>query len=815
MSRKKSRRRKPAGPPAQSTAPPGGRANAGAASVPRRGVRLGLALALALAVVVAAGLWWWHSMSSRPAPLAGGPPAAPVVAAYVGRQICGQCHAQIEQRWRGSHHDLAMQPPTEATVAGDFNGTRFTYAGITSTFSRRDGKFVVRTDGPDGALADYEVKYTFGVSPLQQYLVELPGGRLQALGIAWDTRPRAQGGQRWFHLYPGQHVTHADELHWTRPSQNWNYMCAECHSTGVRKNYDPKTRSFATAYAEVNVSCEACHGPGSEHVAWARREDGARARDATKGLAVALADRRGVNWTISPETGTAQRTPPTSPAAHEVEVCGRCHARRGQFSEQETSRRALGDTHRVALLEDRLYFPDGQIRDEVYEYGSFRQSRMFHRGVTCSDCHDPHSGQLRAPGHQVCLGCHSADKYTAATHHFHPAGSRGADCLGCHMPTTTYMVVDPRRDHSLRVPRPDLSVALGVPNACTRCHADRPAAWAAKQVETWYGHTPRGYQRYAEALAAGTAGAPGATSLLETVARDGEQPAIARASAIARLAPASPGAAQVIGAALRDADPLVRRAAAAALEGVEPGRRIEPLAPLLDDPVRVVRMEAARLLAGAPRDRLPEPARAAFERAYGEYVAAERFNADRPESHLNLALLYGAQGRSAEAEGELLAALTLDPRFVPAAVNLADLYRATGRDPEGERVLRDALATSPRSAPAHHALGLLLVRQRRQVDALRELEAAARLAPESARYAYVHAVGLDGAGRRAQAIQVLEDNLGRHPYDRDTLAALVAFTRERGEPRRALDYARRLAALDPGSPETAQLVKRLEAEAAR
>ncbi|HEX7217255.1 MAG TPA: cytochrome c3 family protein [Methylomirabilota bacterium] len=469
----------------------------------------------------------------------------------------------------------------------------------------------------------------------------------------------------------------------------------------------------------------------------------------------------------------------------------------------------------MALLENHLYFPDGQIRDEVYEYGSFRQSRMFQRGVTCSDCHDPHSGQLRAAGSQVCLGCHSADKYTAATHHFHPPGSSGADCLGCHMPTTTYMVVDPRRDHSLRVPRPDLSVTLGVPNACSRCHADRPAAWAAKQVETWYGHTPRGYQRYAEALAAGAAGAPGSGGLLEAVARDGDQPAIARASALARRAPASPGAGDLIRSALKDGDPLVRRAAAAALEGVEPARRVEPLAPLLDDSVRAVRLEVARLLAGAPREHLTDAQRAAFDHAYGEYVAAERFNADRPESHLNLALLYGAQRRTAEAEAELRTALVLDPRFVPAAVNLADLYRAGGRDPEGERVLRDVLAADPRSAAAHHALGLLLVRAKRQADALRELETAARLAPDRARYTYVYAIGLDGAGRRRQAIDVLERSLLRHPYDRDTLSALIAFTRESGEPRRALDYARRLAALDPGSPETAQLVKRLEAEAAR
>jgi predicted CXXCH cytochrome family protein len=779
---------------------------------PRPHWRAGLLVVGAVGAVlaVATGVWWWLAGPS----LQGSPRPS---ARYVGQPVCGQCHQQAEQRWRGSHHDLATQPPTEASVAGDFANGRFTYAGVTSTFSRRNGRFVVRTDGPDGTLQDYDVKYTFGTSPLQQYLIEFPDGRLQALGIAWDSRPRAQGGQRWFHLYPGQNVNHRDALHWTGLSQNWNYMCAECHSTGVRKNYDPGSRRFATTYAEVNVACEACHGPGSNHVAWARQErDGPRRDDVMKGLAVALDDRRGVTWTISAETGNALRSPPRGRATSEVEVCGRCHARRGEFSEEGGRGRPLGDTHRVALLEDRLYHPDGQIRDEVYEYGSFLQSKMFHRGVTCSDCHDPHSGKLRASAGQVCLGCHAAQKYTTATHHFHPAGSRGADCLGCHMPTTTYMVVDPRHDHSFRVPRPDLSVTLGVPNACTRCHADRPAEWAARQVEAWYGRAPRGYQRHAEAFAAAVRGAPGAADLLQGVVRDGDQSAIARASALERLG-ATAGA-RVIDdarAGVKDRDPLVRRAAAAGVESVEPADRVELLVSLLDDSVRAVRMEAARALAGAPRERLTDAQRTALDRGLAEYVAGERLNADRPEAHLNLALLYAAQRRPAEVEAALRAALVLDPRFVPASVNLADLYRAAGRDAEGERVLRDALEQDPGSAAAHHALGLLLVRQNRLPAAMPELAAAARLAPESARYGYVYAVGLDGAGRRREAIETLERVLIGHQYDRDTLSALIAFTREQGSPRRALPYARRLAELEPTNPDLRELVRRLEAEAPR
>jgi tetratricopeptide (TPR) repeat protein len=780
-----------------------------------RAVALGVGAAVAV-LAIAAGGWWWHSGRHPRAAVTSAVPSAHPATSYVGRQVCGQCHQQTEQSWRGSHHDLAMQPATDTTVAGDFDNARFSYAGVTSTFSRRDGKFVVRTDGPDGALQDFDVKYTFGTAPLQQYLIEFPDGRLQALSIAWDTRGRAEGGQRWFHLYPGQNVNHRDALHWTGPSQNWNYMCAACHSTGVRKNYDPETRRFATTYAEVNVACEACHGPGSNHVAWARKEgDWRRLDDGRKGLVAALDDRRSVTWTISAETGNAQRTPPGRPA-REIETCGRCHGRRGQFSDDYVHGRPLGDTLRVALLDDSLYYPDGQVRDEVYEYGSFLQSKMFHRGVTCSDCHDPHTLKLRAPRPLVCLGCHAARKYATPTHHFHPPGSRGADCIGCHMPTTTYMVVDPRHDHSFRVPRPDLSVKLGVPNPCTRCHAGRRAEWAAKQVDAWYGHTPRGYQGYAEAFAAASISAPNSTELLQAVARDGSQPAIARASAIRRLGPPpGPPALEVVRAGLKDGDPLVRSASVSALESVEPALRVQLLALLLDDPVRAVRMEAARNLVDAPRDRLTDAERTALDRGLAEYVAAEQFNADRPESHLNLGLLYAAQRRLPEAEAALRAALERDPRFGPASVNLADLYRATGRDAEGERVLRDALEQDPRSGVAHHALGLLLVRQKRMAEAMTELEAAARLLPESARYGYVYAVGLSGTGRPKQAIEVLERVLARHPYDRDTLSALVAYAREQSRPRQALAYARRLADVEPTNAEVRRLVERLEAEAPR
>ena len=436
---------------------------------------------------------------------------------YVGRTVCSNCHGDQAARWTGSHHDLAMQAATADTVLGNFDKVSVTHFGVTSTFFRKDGAFMVRTEGPDGTLHDYEIKYTFGVEPLQQYLIEFPGGRLQALSLAWDTRGEEQGGQRWFHLYPDERITHDDELHWTKPSQNWNSMCAECHSTYLQKNYDPANRTFATSWSEIDVSCEACHGPGSAHVAWAERKPGWEKLETGKGLVIALDERKDVNWKIDPKTGNASRSRARD-SSREIEMCARCHARRSPISRSYVHGERLMDHYLPRLLDAGMYHADGQIDDEVYVYGSFLQSRMYQAGVTCSDCHEPHSLQLRVPGDGVCLQCHAAGKYASAKHHFHRQESTGARCAECHMPPKTYMVVDPRHDHSMRIPRPELSVKLGTPNACTRCHVEQSAEWAARQVRGWYGRDPQGYQRYAETLAAARGSEPGAGRQLAALA---------------------------------------------------------------------------------------------------------------------------------------------------------------------------------------------------------------------------------------------------------------------------------------------------------
>ncbi len=494
-------------------------------------------------------------------------------------------------------------------------------------------------------------------------------------------------------------------------------------------------------------------------------------------------------------------------------MCARCHSRRSQIHEAFVHGQPLGDDYRVALLDNNLYYPDGQIKAEDYEYGSFIQSRMYHAGVTCSDCHEPHSLRLRAEGNSVCLQCHAGRKYNTAAHHFHHSGSPGARCVECHLPTTLYMVVDPRRDHSIRIPRPDLSVKLGVPNACNKCHTDKLPQWAADTVMKWYGPRPAGFQNFAETLYAGDIGAPGAGKLLAELVADRNQPAIARASALERIgAVAGASSPDAIRDGVADKDALLRRAAAIALAGANPGASAAILAPLLRDPVRAVRIEAADVLAGAPADVLPADDATALREATGEYIAAQEFNADRPEAHLDLALLFAREKQYGKVESQLRDALSLEPSFVPAAVNLADLYRALGRDADGERVLDDAIARSPRDASLQHALGLLLIRQGQRHKALEHLAAAARLDPSNGRFAYTYALALDDAGQTGAAINVLEAEVERHPYDGDSLAALAGFYGKAGNRRRGATYADRLIELEPDNPQARQLLTQLRGE---
>jgi predicted CXXCH cytochrome family protein len=735
-------------------------------------------------------------------------------ATFVGSDSCAGCHQAEAKLWGASQHKQAMDHATEKSVRGDFNDAGFDNYGVHSRFFRKDGKFLIETDGPNGRLATFEVKYTFGIYPLQQYLIEFPDGRVQALSIAWDSRPKEQGGQRWFHLYPNEEIKHDDVLHWTKLSQNWNFMCAECHSTGLRKNYDAANDRYATTFAEISVGCEACHGAGSSHVGWAQERRRwslfGKPDDPGMGLVERFSERRDATWTRDAASGNATRSGAPRSLRAEVETCGLCHARRGEFSEAWVPGQWLSDTHTVAPLGRGLYHADGQMLDEVYNYGSFKQSKMFAAGVTCSDCHEPHGAKLRAPGDGVCLQCHSSEKFSAVAHHQHADVNPPLSCASCHMPTRTYMVVDPRHDHSMRIPRPDLSAKLGTPNACNDCHTDQSADWAATAIERWYGPGRKGFQHYAEAFRAARSDQSDAEKLLAVVAADRNAPAIARATALTELAAwVAPSNINLARTGLSDPDPMVRIGALDMLEGV-PAAQMWPLAaPLLSDPSRGVRVRVASLLAAVPAASQPPADRERFERAAAEFIAAQRFNADRPESRSALGGFFARRGRAAEAETEYKAALRLSPQYAPAAVNLADLYRGLGREADGENVLRAALAASPEDAGLHHALGLALVRLKRTDEALEELHHAADLDSGQARYAYVYAVGLHSAGRIGEAMAALVASLARHPDDRDTLQALMTFSRDSGDLGAALEYAERMARMAPADQNLAGVVQDL------
>ncbi|MCK1445681.1 hypothetical protein IVB34_45355 [Bradyrhizobium sp. 2] len=775
-------------------------------AVPALSARQQLAPALlgiggVLLVLIAGALAWFATSNFSNQPL------QPSPLSLVGSQTCSGCHAAEAKLWQTSQHRHAMDHATDQSVRADFDDATFEYAGTRSRFFRKEKKFLVETDGPDGKLTTFEVKYAFGVDPLQQYLIEFPDGRVQALSIAWDTGPKDQGGQRWIHLYPDGAITHEDPLHWTKLNQNWNFMCAECHSTGVHKNYDAARDRFATTFTEISVGCEACHGAGSQHVEWAKRKPAERDRD--NGLLVRFDERTGITWSTEAGTLKPVRSALAPSLRKEVETCGRCHARRGQLSEDWTPGRPLSQTHRVSLLDRQRFHPDGQMRDdeETYNYAPFKQSKMFAKGVTCSDCHDPHSAALKAPGDGVCAQCHAPAKYESAAHRRHADVSPPLACAACHMPERRYMVVDRRHDHGFRIPRPDLSVLTGAPNACNDCHRDKPAAWAARQIETWFGPERHGYQTYARAFHAAWSEAADAQALLAAMAGSGEVPGIVRASALAEL-PAPD--LSLIRRGLSDPDPLVRLGALDGLEGVRADQLWTVASAQLADPVRGVRIRAAELLASVPPSQQPTADRDKFAQAAAEFVAAQKLNADRPEARTALGSFFARRANAAEAETEYWAALRLGPSFVPAAINLSDLYRQLGRDSDGERILRESLSRSPQDASLRHALGLTLVREKRTEAALDALRQAAVLDPGQARYAYVYAVGLNSSGRRDDAIAVLQEGLRAHPNNLEMLAAAMNFSREKGDNAAALEYAERLARLMPDDSRLGDRIRELK-----
>ncbi|WP_050909291.1 multiheme c-type cytochrome [Vibrio campbellii] len=662
---------------------------------------------------------------------------------YLGSDACVDCHQKETQAWQGSHHDMAMRHADAQSVLGDFNDHTFTFNGKPNRFYRKGEEYWVNIQGPDDEWHDYKISYTFAWDPLQQYMVEFEDGRVQLIPFAWDSRTKEEGGQRWFHLYPD--TTPTDEFYWTNTGQNWNFMCADCHSTNLEKNYDAKANMYSTTWSEINVGCEACHGPASEHVELAKQAE-------KSGNTIASANHYGFDrdlgtavkeWVYKKGHSTLQ--PKEIVMTHQVQTCAQCHSRRTQLNESaDHVKGSFLDKYRLSLITPELYYHDGQIYDEDYVYGSFLQSAMAEKGVTCTNCHDPHTAELKIPEETVCAQCHIASDYMPENHTFHEANTEASQCTTCHMPETTYMQVDPRRDHSWHVPRPDLSQHINTPNVCTSCHEDETNQWADQKIGEWFPNSKyRNQQHFAVAFYADSIGHRGAPDALAYSAQDSSLSDIIRASALERMGGNTGQNTLVsLARAVKHESDMIRLGAVAGSSGYEFSDRWQILEPLLTDPVLSVRAEAASVLVRhypemnpLQRDKIKQPLE--------DYMAIQRFNADRGFGRTNLANVYRDLGEMEKAISSYQKAIEIEPYFENSYANLADLYRAQGNDKKALETLMAGIEAQPKSSALPYSAGLAWLRVGDGAKANQYLKRAAETAEHNPQYWYVYGLALE------------------------------------------------------------------------
>ena len=708
---------------------------------------------------------------------------------FVGRQKCIDCHKGEYDKWKNSHHDLAMDVANETTVLGDFNDAEFEHNGVVSRFYKKDQKYFVYTAGPDGKMDDFEITHTFGAYPLQQYLVPFPHGRFQCLSIAWDV-----AGKKWYHLYPDQDIPADDWMYWTNQAQNWNGMCAECHSTHLTKGYDPETDTYHTTFTEIDVSCEACHGPCSQHVAWAEMPEMARPETQNFGLVVKTRDLN---------------------SRQLVELCARCHARRSFLGDYQHPQTDVLDFMLPQLLTEGIYFPDGQILEEDYVYASFLQSKMYNNNVRCSNCHDVHSLKRLKDGNALCLQCHRADVYDKKEHHFHKQKGEkgdpikladgtvfevgeGAKCENCHMPGRYYMGVDYRPDHSIRVPRPDLSAADKTPNACNRCHADKDVQWSMDYMTKWYGQTRKPH--YGTAMAAAREGKPDTVDILVKIADDILLPVIVRATAVSMLISyPEEKSLQALERALADDESLIRHSAIRTLNrfSLDEKKRLRFAVPLLYDPVKAVRMEAAMCLSPVSENILKENEHKLFESALREYKDVMAYTGDFPQSQFNQGLLYANLGDLDAAEKHYKKSIAIDDVFYPAKVNLAMLYNRKGLNDQAEELLKEAYESNPDMHELAYSLGLLLVEKKEPKEAVYYLSLAADGMPNNSRVHYNLGLLLQSMNQLLPAEKYLLHALEVEPDNLDFLYAVTTYYLNTEQPLKAKPFAEKIISAYP------------------
>nr|WP_315150259.1 tetratricopeptide repeat protein [uncultured Flavobacterium sp.] len=700
---------------------------------------------------------------------------------YVGDQSCKKCHTTEFKEWKQSHHYMSMLPPNEATVKGDFNNVSFTADGVSSRFYKKGNKYYIYTEGDDGKNHDFEVKYIFGFTPLQQYLVQFPGGRMQVPRLSYDVIKK-----KWFNQYAGQNIPSHDWLHWTGNAQNWNTMCAVCHSTNLRKNYDIKTDSYKTSYSIINVSCESCHGAAKQHIDFING-------DYKSGSRVA---------------GSYMKLARNSKQLEEINTCAPCHARISEINGKHIASSEIMDNYIPQIPDTEFYHADGQVNDEDYIYTSFLQSKMYHKGVTCSTCHNPHSVKLKRPGNQTCTLCHIPTKYDVPKHTFHKAGTPAAECKNCHMPGKLYMGNDLRHDHSFRVPRPDLSVKYGTPNACSNCHKDKSEKVLADAVIKWYG--PKRVYHFAEDLIPGSRLDANSEKHLTSLIDNKFVPKIIKATATFYLGsiPTQSSLKTLLGR-LASTEPQIRYRALRSLATFPAESWADAVGPLLSDRVRAVRIAAADLYITIPREQLNSKFEKAFASAQIELEQSLRYQTDFSTGNVMLADYYLKLKDYPNAEKFYLRGLKKDINMNYALLNLSSVYNAQGKNKQALQALELALKNDASNERVHYNMALLYNEMNNIPAAEKSFAKAVELKSTNSRVYYNYGLLLNQNKKSKQAEAVLLKGIAINPSDAELYYALTFVYIQTNDRIKATQSAMKLKQLDPNNPNYQQIFSSL------
>ncbi len=670
----------------------------------------------------------------------------PTANSFVGNESCQSCHAKEWNDWKVSDHFKAMLPATDSTVKGDFNNVVFTANGVSSRFFKKGSEFYINTQGPDGKNQDFKVLYTFGHYPLQQYLVQFPGGRMQVTRLSWDSK-----NNKWFNQYEGEIIHHTDWLHWTKDAQNWNTMCAGCHSTNLQKNYNIEQDSFHTTYSSVNVGCESCHGAGKRHIEYINKQY--KSGNKVAGHYIKLNDSQ----------------------KGQLASCSPCHSVKSDISSSVVASEELFDNHILELPTTERFYADGQIREEDFTWASFLQSKMMHLGVTCNNCHNSHTGRLIISSNQLCLQCHSKT-YDSPSHHFHQMNTVQAECKSCHMPGKFYMGNDYRHDHSFRVPRADLSALYGVPNACTSCHKDKSNKWAADATNRLWGSTRK--YHFSEDLIPGSKLDNRSEEHLTKLVRDTATPAIIKATSLYYLSNILTNQSlETILQQLSSSDAFVRYYALRSLSNFPTENWRQNVAPFLKDKVRAVRIAAADLFTGMPADQIPEEYATAFKKASGELRDYLFYQADFASGNMMIGDYLLKSNDITNAQKFYLRALKKDSLLNLARLNLSVTYNMSGNNAEALRLLKTAAKITPKNDRIFYNLGLLNIEMKDTVEAMRNFDIAVKLKSQNPRVYYNYGVLLHTKKNAEKGNAVLEKGLQISPYDQDLQNAIRYYQR--------------------------------------